>query len=106
MKQYKIIVCLSKDEHVRKEMVKKIVVRLGFAKINSDAAKLIRNSPHDFSHGSHFVFAHSYNFRSSPITTHELIKNALNGDAIVIGAKRIPSEYQAFTVAYHPEQLL
>ncbi len=106
MKQYKIIVCLSNDEHTRKEMIKRVVVQLGFAHINSDAAKLIRNSPDDFPHASHFVFAHSYNFRSSPITTHELIKNALNGDAVVVGAKRIPKEYQAFTIAYHPEQLL
>ncbi len=106
MKPYKIIVCIDSDERTRKEMIKRIVVKLGFATIPSDANKIIKASPHDFAHDSYFVFAHSYNFRSSPITTQELIKRALNGEAIVIGAKRVPSEYQPFAVAYYPNQIL
>lgn len=92
----KIYVSLAPSEHERIKAIQRHIVKLGFALIPSDAAKLIRRTPHDFDRDSYFVFASNYNFRSSPITTRALIERALSGQAVIIGAKKLPPEVELF----------
>ena len=105
MKTRKIIVCIATSEAESVKLMQKIIVRLGFALINSDAGKLIRKTPHDFERDSYFVFASSYNFRESPITTQRLYERALAGEAVVLGAKRVHPEFEFMCHIIYPEQL-
>lgn len=92
----KLIVCISNDDNTRAELIERTVVKLGFAIIPSDARKIIKQTPYDFSQDSFFVFAKNYNLNSSPSMTRQLIERALRGQAVVVGAKRIPSTYEPF----------
>lgn len=106
MKSKKIIVCISASETERVKMMQKVIVKLGFALINSDAGKLIRKTPHDFDHDSYFIFASSYNFRESPITTNQLFERALTGEAVVLGCKKVQPEFEFMCKLIYPEQII
>lgn len=96
MNSKKIIVCIAPSESDRMKRMQQEIVKMGFAKIPSDAGKLIRSSPHDFSNDDYFIFASSYNFRESPLTTRTLVERALHGDAVIIGTKKLPPELELF----------
>ena len=106
MKSKKIIVCIAPSEADRVKMMQKIIVKMGFALLNSDALKLIRKTPHDFERDSYFVFASSYNFRESPITTNQLFERALTGDAVVLGSKKVHPEFEHMCKIIYPEQIM
>ncbi len=92
----KLTVCLHTDPDARASMLERTVVKLGFATIPSDARKIIRQSPYDFREDSFFVFASNYNLSESPSMTHRLIERAMRGQAVVIGAKKVPRQYEPF----------
>ena len=98
MKLKKIFVCISHSEAERQRLVKETIVRLGFAVIPSDAGKLIRPSVHDFNRESYFVFAAFYKFDQSAVN-RSLVERAMQGQAVVIGARHIPKELELFCEA-------
>lgn len=106
MKSKKIIVCVAPSEAERVKMMQKVIVQLGFALINSDALKLIRKTPHDFERDSYFVFASTYSFRDSPITTNQLFERAVIGEAVVIGSKKVHPQYEYMCKIIYPEQII
>jgi hypothetical protein len=100
MKKNKIIVAIHADDKLRAEMLRNIVVKMGFARTSSDAAKIIRPSVHDIDLSeSYFVLAGDYNFRESPITTQRLFELAARGIAVVVSAKKLPKEFEPFCEA-------
>jgi hypothetical protein len=106
MKQNKIIVAVSPSDAQRTEMVRRIAVRLGFAKTPSDAAKIIRASVHDFDLAqAYFVLAQTYNLAQSPITTQRLFEMAARGVAVVVGVKRLPAAFEPFCTAFYPNSI-
>ena len=97
MKQNKIIVAIHADNKTRAEILQRLTVKLGFARTPSDAAKIIRASVHDIDlTETYFVLADNYNFRESPITTQRLFELAARGIAVIVGAKKIPKEFEPF----------
>ena len=102
MKTKKIIVVVAGDYTQRTEMIRRLAVKLGFARTSSDAAKIIRNSVHDYDLSeTYFVLANNYNFRESPITTHRLFTMAACGMAVVVGVKKLPKEFEPFCEAHY-----
>jgi hypothetical protein len=102
-KSRKIIVAVSPDRAVRLQMIRRIVVDLGFARTQGDAGKIIRNTPHDFDLvNCYFVFAGTYNLRESAITTARLYELAATGTAVIIGSRKIPHEMEFICDARFP----
>lgn len=95
MKPNKIIVAVHPDAQERRKIIQATMVHLGFALMQSDAAKLIKPTVYDFDlQHCYFVCAELHNFRDSPTTTHQLYEMAARGMAVVIGLKRLPREYE------------
>lgn len=102
----KIKACVSTDPETRAQMVRKLVVQLGFAMTPSDAGKIIRKSPHDFDmHSAYFVFAENYNLRESNLTTQRLYELAATGTAVVIGVRKLPADLEFLCEAYSPHDV-
>jgi hypothetical protein len=102
MKQNKIIVAVHTDNKTRTEILQRLAVKLGFARTPSDVAKIIRASVHDLDLlDAYFVLADNYNFRESPITTQRLFELAARGIAVMVGAKKIPKEFEPFCEAHY-----
>ena len=72
-KENKIFVAVCPDVRTRRQMISRLAVRLGFALIPSDAAKLIQEDLYscDLS-TAYFVMCAQYNFRNSPVTNQRL----------------------------------
>lgn len=95
MKRNKIIVAVEADADKRHEMIKRILVKLGFAIIPGDAAKLIKSSVYDIDlTQAYFVCADNFNFRESEITRQRLYELAARGIAVIVGVKRLPREFE------------
>lgn len=102
-KNRKLMVCVSTDEKERASMLKQLVVKLGFAKTISDAAKIIPITIEEYDlANSYFVFAQNFNLRDSPITTHRLTQLAAQGIAVIVGVKKLPREFEFFVEAFYP----
>lgn len=98
------MVVISPDPVVRNRMLKRLIVRLGFAFTPTDAGKLIKRSVHDTDlSNAYFVIADLYNFRVSPITTQRLYELAARGIAVVVGVKKLPPEFEFICTAFYPE---
>lgn len=92
------------DRPTRQKMIQRLAVQLGFAKTPGDAAKIIRQSPHDFNLANcYFVLAEQYNLRESPFTTQALYELAATGIAVVIGMKKIPPEMEFICDVFTPQ---
>jgi hypothetical protein len=99
----KIIIAVSPDRNQRLAMLQRIAVDLGFAKTPGDAGKIIRQTPYDYDLANcYFVLAETYNLRESPITTQRLYELAVTGIAVIIGAKKIPTEMEFLCEIYLP----
>ena len=99
----KIIVCLAEREEQRIEMIAKLLVEHHFARIKSDAKKIIRQSPYDIDlAGAYFVAASSFNFRTSANTAQRLFEMALRGNLILLGARKVPPEMEFLCEVYYP----
>lgn len=107
MKKNKIIVALCPDDKIREKMVQKLAVRLGFARNETDAKRIIRTNGQDYDlPDSYFVFAYNYSLRRSPETTHRLYQMALSGIAVVVGVKRVYPEHEFMCEMYYPDEVL
>lgn len=103
-KENKIIVIVSPDFHFRQEMIRRLIVRMGFARIPSDAAKIVTNDIHSIDLATaYFVFCSGYNLRSSTVTTQRLYELSARGIAVVVGVSKLPREYEFCCQAFYPE---
>ena len=106
MKSNKIIVAVSPSDGQRAELVRRVAVQLGFARTPSDAAKIVRQSAHDFDLAqAYFVLAYTYNLAQSPVTTQRLFELAARGVAVVVGVKRLPAAFEPFCTAVYPDSV-
>jgi hypothetical protein len=103
-KENKIVVVVDPDPEARRQMIARIAIKMGFARTVSDAMKIIQVSPFDYDLSlAYFVLAGTFDFKSSPIVTQKLFEMASKGQAVVVGSKRLPREYEFFCNAYFKE---
>ena len=76
-KENKIFVAVCPDVRTRRQMISRLAVRLGFALIPSDAAKLIQR----------------------------LYEMAARGLCVIVGVRSLPREYEFITQAFYPEDI-
>jgi hypothetical protein len=105
-KDNKIMVIVSEDPKQREVMMRHLIVKLGFAKIPSDAAKIINKDIRFIDiPTAYFVFCTNYNFRVSPITNQRLYELAARGIAIVLAVRRLPREFEIISQTFFPSDL-
>lgn len=103
-KENKIYAVVCPDAGIRCQLMARLVVKLGFASIPSDALKIIRQDITDVDLSTaYFVFVANYNFRGAIHTNQRLYEMAARGLAVVVGVKAIPREYQFLTKAFYLE---
>lgn len=105
-KENKIMVVISQSIEDREQLIARLAVRLGFAKVPSDAKKIIRKDIYscDLS-TSYFVICNNYNFRGSIITTQRLYELAARGICVIVGVKSLPREYELISQVFYPDDL-
>ena len=97
-----VVVC--KDIKERKRIMAQLLVKLGFARIPSDAAKLIQNDIYSVDlPTAYFAFVLDYSMRGTPTTNAKLFEMAARGIAIVVGANTLPREMEFCCEAFYPE---
>lgn len=102
-KENKIIVVVDPNLERRKQAIAKIALNLGFAKMASDAMKIIKSTPYDYDLPTcYFVLAATYNFHDSNITNQRLYEMAARGMAVIVGCKRLPPNYEFCCQAFFP----
>ena len=85
-KEHKILVVVSPEPAERKRLLSRLAVRLGFALIPSDAAKIISNDIYGIDLATaYFVFCSSYNFRGAVLTNQRLYEMAARGLCVAVG---------------------
>lgn len=105
-KENKIFVVVCPDIPQRKQLMAKLAVKLGFAMIPSDAAKLIKQNIHSYDLATaYFVMCAEYNFRGASITNQRLFEMAARGICIIVGVRSLPREYEFIAQAFYPENL-
>lgn len=106
-KENKIYVAVSQDPSERVRMLAKLAVETGFARIASDAVKIITPSVHDLNLSTaYFVLASSYNFRGAVVTNQRLYELAARGIFVAVGVRSLPREYEFICRAFYPADLL
>lgn len=103
-KELKIHVVVSPDPTERKRMLAQLAVRMGFARIPSDAVKLM--APDIYSIDlqlAYFVLCPEYNFRGATLTNQRLYEMAARGIFVGVGVRSIPREYEFICCSYYPE---
>lgn len=103
-KEHKILVVVSPEPAERKRLLSRLAVRLGFALIPSDAAKIISNDIYGIDLATaYFVFCSSYNFRGAVLTNQRLYEMAARGLCVAVGVRSIPREYEFICKVFYPE---
>ena len=105
-KENKIFVVVCPDLQLRKQLIAKLAVKLGFALIPSDAMKLIRQNVHAYDLSTaYFVMCSEYSFRGASIANQRLYEMAARGICIIVGVRSLPREYELISQAFYPENL-
>lgn len=101
-KENKIMVVVSQDPHERDYMIRQLLVRLGFAAIQSDAGKIIKEDIYsiDLSQ-AYFVVCSNYNFRDSMLITQRLYEMAARGIAVIVGIPSLPRGLEFICQAFY-----
>lgn len=106
-KENKIYVVVATDPTEREQLVARLAVRLGFAKIPSDALKIVSKDIYSIDLATaYFVLCSNYHFRGSSITTQRLYELAARGICVVVGVKVLPREYEIISQAFYPGERL
>ena len=95
-----VVIAQSSDD--RELFISRLAVRLGFAKVPSDAKKIIRKDIYSF---AYLILCSNYNFRGSVITTQRLYELAARGICVVVGVKSLPREYELISQVFYPDDL-
>lgn len=105
-KENKIMVVIAPSSDERELFISRLAVRLGFAKVPSDAKKIIRKDIYSFDlPTAYFILCSNYNFRGSVITTQRLYELAARGICVVVGVKSLPREYELISQVFYPDDL-
>ena len=105
-KENKIYVIVSTDPHEREQPIARLAVRLNFARVPSDALKIISKEIYSIDlNTAYFVLCSNYNFRGSVITTQRLYELAARGICVVVGVKSLPREYEMMAQVFYPGDL-
>lgn len=105
-KENKIMVVIAQSSDDRELFISRLAVRLGFAKVPSDAKKIIRKDIYSFDlPTAYFILCSNYNFRGSVITTQRLYELAARGICVVVGVKSLPREYELISQVFYPDDL-
>lgn len=105
-KENKIMVIIAPTTDDREQLISRLAVRLGFAKVPSDAKKIIHKDIYSTDlPTAYFVLCSNYNFRGSIITTQKLYELAAKGICIVVGVKSLPREYELISQVFYPDDL-
>lgn len=100
----KIIVAVALTKDARDSLLERVLSDAGFARIPSDARKLISRSIQDVDlDGCFFVAAADYRFGYSDLINQRLIRMAMQGIPVFISAKIIPNHYLQFCEVIYPE---
>lgn len=106
-KECKIFVVISPDSAERERMLAKLAVRLGFARVPSDAQKIISPDIRSIDLATvYFVFCANYNFRGASLTNQRLYEMAARGICVAVGVRSLPREYEFICQAFYPEEQL
>ena len=102
MKQNKLIVAVASNSTERAAIIRRILMELNFAYTPGDANKLIRGNVHDINlRNAYYVCADNFQFSDSPITVQRLYEMAARGIAVILGASRLPRQYEFICEAYY-----
>lgn len=105
-KENKIFVIVAATPFEREQLIARLAVRLGFAQIPSDAAKIIKKDIYSIDLATaYFVLCSNYNFRGSAVTTQRLYELAAKGIGIVVGVRSLPREYEFIAQVFYPDDL-
>lgn len=105
-KENKIHVVVAPTPEEREQLIARLAVRLGFARVPSDAIKIISRDIHSVDLSTaYFVLCSSYYFRGAIITNQRLYELAARGICVLVGVKSIPREYEMITQVYYPSDL-
>ena len=105
-KEYKIMVAVAPTVEAQDRLMARIAVRYGFARIPSDAMKIITRDVYGIDLSTaYFVMASGYNFRGGTITNQRLFELAARGLFVLVGCKRIPREYEFICKAFFETDL-
>ena len=103
-KDCKIFVVISPDTNERKKMLARLAVKLGFARVPSDAMKIIASDIHTLDLSTaYFVLCSDYNFRGASVTNQRLYEMAARGLCVAVGVRSLPREYEFVCQAFFPE---
>lgn len=106
-KECKIFAVISPDSLVREQMLSRLAVRLGFARVPSDARKIIASDIRGIDLSTaYFVLCANYNFRGATLTNQRLYEMAARGLCVAVGVRSLPREYEFICQAFYPEDLL
>lgn len=105
-KENKIMVVIAQSADDRELLISRLAVRLGFAKVPSDAKKIIRKDIYSIDlPTAYFILCNNYNFRGSIVTTQRLYELAARGICVVVGVKSLPREYELISQVFYPDDL-
>lgn len=105
-KENKIYVVIAPNPEEREQAIARLSVRLGFARVPSDALKIVTKDIYSVDlNTAYFVLCSSYNFRGSVITTQRLYELAARGICVVVGVKSLPREYEMIAQVFYPGDL-
>ncbi|MBE6224138.1 MAG: hypothetical protein IJN06_07065 [Bacteroidales bacterium] len=98
----KIMVAQSNDRGRREELLGKMLVGAGMAKLPSTAKQIISRSISDVDLDTcFFVAVQDFNFSRSHLITQKLIRMAIQGIPVFVSAKHIPNQVLQFCEVYY-----
>lgn len=102
----KIIVACSIDKVLRQRLLCELLVDAEFARISSDAAKICKTRVDDANlDNAFFVAVSDFNFQSSHVITHRLLRMAIQGIPVFLACKNVPNQFLQFCEIFYPESL-
>lgn len=102
-KENKIYVVVASEVSEREQLIARLAVLMGFARIASDAAKIISKDIYSVDLSTaYFVLCSTYHFRGSIITNQRLYELAARGICVVVGVKSLPREYEMIAQVFYP----
>lgn len=96
------MVAQSNDKARRDELLTKMIIAAGMAKLPSTARQIISKSVSDVDLDTcFFVAVQEFNFSRSHLITHKLIRMAMQGIPVFVSAKHIPNQVLQFCEVFY-----
>ncbi len=96
------MVAQSNDKSRREELLLKMIVAAGMAKLPSTAKQIVSRCISDVDLDTcFFVAVQEFNFSRSHLITQKLIRMAIQGIPVFISAKHIPNQVLQFCEVYY-----